>query len=432
MRSSVLGSLGLGIVSVIALSASAHADGIPVPERYNPEKHGLKLTNVVFDRAPIFPQDGIYKSGRDQLVLDGFELSTQGRFAMAFGVTIAVSGSESSDAKIGFKMETENLLDGRYYSKSDGKIKRFGSHQTVTLESGEKVNYELIGIVTQNELTALELNFPILKRTEKGTLRYTGKQQHIKIVSAAESSGQRLGTTGRSLKNGSFFPPFRAIDTLDLELVASMSDEFRASQLNRRKWATDYFGNPAENQFIEDGILHVVIDENGPAPTPWGVKSTVRSRFAQKYGYFELRARLPGKSGGLPAFWLWPKEPVAHELAEEEIDIFENGGPNWLLLNAYAGPNHPKKWGESTRVHFPNVDFTKEFHTFAVDWTPDGITWLVDDQIVNQSEYSPRSPMFILMDGQVAEGAWHHIVPIDLPQDMEIEYVRAYRHKKLE
>jgi len=67
-----------------------------------------------------------------------------------------------------------------------------------------------------------------------------------------------------------------------------------------------------------------------------------------------------------------------------EIDITEYRGqrPHQILGTLHFGPAWDKKGQAGYERDFPQ-DFSKNFHTFGLDWNVDRIQWLIDDQVVH-------------------------------------------------
>jgi beta-glucanase (GH16 family) len=97
--------------------------------------------------------------------------------------------------------------------------------------------------------------------------------------------------------------------------------------------------------------------------------------FAQRYGYFELRAKPPRGKGLWPAFWLLPKRTGAWP---PELDVMEQIGsqPHAVLMaqhyrDAAGVPGkHCRTW--------TGPDFTAGFHTFGLCWSPEAVVWYID------------------------------------------------------
>ena len=160
--------------------------------------------------------------------------------------------------------------------------------------------------------------------------------------------------------------------------------------------------------------------------------------FAQAYGRFEARIRLPVGQGIWPAFWMlgtdqdevgWP--------ACGEIDIMEFLGHEPRSIHgSLHGPGH-YGGGAVTRKHtIAQGGYHLGFHEFAVEWEPDRIRWFVDgynyftvepDDLPPGSRWVYDHPFFILLNVAVG-GRWPG--PPDettvFPQTMLVDYVRVY------
>jgi len=107
----------------------------------------------------------------------------------------------------------------------------------------------------------------------------------------------------------------------------------------------------------------------------YGGAITTKFSFEQKYGYFEIEARLPAGKGMWPAFWLMPVEGSWPEAGE--IDVFEGlGDPRTIFCTVIAG-----KQKKTTRVRL-GFDASAGFHRYGVLWGPRQLVWFVDRQAV--------------------------------------------------
>lgn len=109
-----------------------------------------------------------------------------------------------------------------------------------------------------------------------------------------------------------------------------------------------------------------------------GLKAGKPFEFSQKYstaslfgktgfsnGIFECRAKIPSAKGLYPVFWLWH---------HDEIVVFEFfGNKKKHFVSAHNKEKYVTK-------EFERLDYSKAFHTYAVHWTNDYITWYFDDQ----------------------------------------------------
>ncbi|HEY3791938.1 MAG TPA: glycoside hydrolase family 16 protein [Bradyrhizobium sp.] len=133
---------------------------------------------------------------------------------------------------------------------------------------------------------------------------------------------------------------------------------------------------------IHDGVLSIVATRTPPELKPVlfdneyisGILTTQNS-FAQKHGYFEIRAKIPTGTGVWPAFWLlandggWPPE----------LDIMEGRGeePGAVVMTTHW--RHPDTQRiESCEENFTVPTAPNEFHDYGALWERDRITYFID------------------------------------------------------
>ena len=102
--------------------------------------------------------------------------------------------------------------------------------------------------------------------------------------------------------------------------------------------------------------------------------------FAQTYGRFEIRCRVPAGRGLRAGFWLLPV-PLG---PLPEIDVFETAGspPSKVFFaNRWGTEQTERSFGDS----FTGPDLSSGFHIIAIEWDRDRITWFVDGKEKFQS-----------------------------------------------
>jgi len=190
-----------------------------------------------------------------------------------------------------------------------------------------------------------------------------------------------------------------------------------------------------------DGQGHLVItsrreDYLGSRYTSARLKT--QGLFAQKYGRFEARMRLPRGQGLWPAFWLlgadvdtniWP--------ACGEIDVMEYRGqePN-RVTGSLHGPGYSGKDAVTGNRDLEGpAGFDAAFHVFAVEWTPDWIAWELDGavwQVVVPARLPAGRtwvfdhPFFVLLNVAVGGLYVGDPDPNAFPQTTVVDYVRVY------
>ena len=118
------------------------------------------------------------------------------------------------------------------------------------------------------------------------------------------------------------------------------------------------------------------------------------TKFAQKYGYFEARIKIPSHEGTFPAFWLYHNRRRTEGTRRSEIDIMENlGHAPWYVYNTfhYFDNVSPTYGGDANFLRpepsgqiYTGEDFSQNFHVYAVKWEPGHIEWLIDGQKVSE------------------------------------------------
>ncbi|MFT6875121.1 MAG: hypothetical protein ACJAZF_001229, partial [Granulosicoccus sp.] len=120
------------------------------------------------------------------------------------------------------------------------------------------------------------------------------------------------------------------------------------------------------------------------------------NKFSQKYGYFEARIKIPSHVGTFPAFWLFHNKRVWEGTQRTEIDIMENlGHAPWYIYNTahYFKNVSSSNYGDANFLKprpsgqiYTGIDYSQDYHVYAVKWEPGRVTWYIDDQEVSVLE----------------------------------------------
>ena len=229
-----------------------------------------------------------------------------------------------------------------------------------------------------------------------------------------------------------------------------LSTDFYGIRNNSGDYQAQWFSDPqsapngfkAYNPFIPSGNGSLIIQaDRTPAgfysqglPYVSGMMSTAH-KYTQRYGYFELRAKLPTGPGLWSRFWLltdngaWPGE----------YDIFEvlgrDNSPDPKNYFTYAIRQTTHYWdalsdhgidGSAYREINP---FDGNFHTYGFLWKPDVVTWYVDGVATLQQANRINIPMYVILDLAVGtDPNWPGKVDATtpFPAKMEMDYFRIY------
>ena len=176
-------------------------------------------------------------------------------------------------------------------------------------------------------------------------------------------------------------------------------DNFDGTELNRQDWNVElhepgwvnnelqsYVDSP-ENIYLQDGSLVLKpVETKNPDGTVSYTSGRVNTQNKHdfKYGIFEARAKVPEGQGFLPAFWMMPTNENLYGQWPRcgEIDIMEVLGNDTTRSYGtlhYGNPHSQSQAG----CTLTEGNFSDEYHTFAVEWLPDRISWYVDGQLIH-------------------------------------------------
>lgn len=233
------------------------------------------------------------------------------------------------------------------------------------------------------------------------------------------------------------------------------SEDFNGYSLDGSKWNTQYRWGPdwiinSESQYYVDTLNqpdfgHSPFEFNGEHLTITATRTpdwlrgsarqqeylsgalTTHNKFNMRYGYVEMRAKLPKGRGLWPAFWLLHSQD--HD-RRPEIDVVEMLGhqTDRVYHTYHYYENNSLRSTPSFEAYGP--DYSADFHTYAVQWEPGRIIWYIDGVERNRFENGNVSweDMYLLVN--LAVGGWWAGQPdgsTPLPARFSIDYIRAYQ-----
>ncbi len=155
--------------------------------------------------------------------------------------------------------------------------------------------------------------------------------------------------------------------------------------------------------------------------------------FAQQYGYFEMRAKLPKGQATWPAFWLLTQNGLTDPtVTRGEIDVLEQYGSSpekihssvhlWPAAARNAG-GLPGHWYKSEKI--PVGDMSSAFHRYGVMLTPQWVITYYDGLETSRfpmlAQY--RTPVYMLVDLTMHPKG---LAQATNPSVMLVDYVKAY------
>ncbi len=258
------------------------------------------------------------------------------------------------------------------------------------------------------------------------------------------------------------------------------NDEFDLDRLDDNNWnyRLCYWGYPSptfttEGVEVSDSILKINLIRDGDSfrsahlqtgsntfdlpPDKdrtgfWPFGKKLPAKFMHRYGFYEIRCRLPRHPGWHAAFWLQSPSIGAHpnpEYAGVECDIMENYRQHtdgeMICGNGWGGYGSESKW--YGHYSFPYIETDDGWHYYAVDWSPEGYIFYADGKLVG-SQMAPECPVskvdqFILVStechgyhrvftrrGEAGEAGFSGKPVPELfdayPDCFEVDFVRVY------
>jgi beta-glucanase (GH16 family) len=215
----------------------------------------------------------------------------------------------------------------------------------------------------------------------------------------------------------------------------------------------EYYTPGARNAVVEGGVLVITAATIGAQAYSgcWygggscqytSARINTMKSFSQAYGRFEARIQVPRGAGLWPAFWLlgtnvaqtgWPRCG--------EVDIMENSGgtpqTNHGSLHAPGAGSSNAATLTATYTTPGGATLADDFHTYAIDWTPSGIWFYVDDRLYetqtpdtateSSASWVFDHPFFIILNLAVGGTLPGNPNGTSFPQLMKVDWVRVYQ-----
>ncbi len=199
----------------------------------------------------------------------------------------------------------------------------------------------------------------------------------------------------------------------------------------------------AENASVENGLLTIRAKQEQKGGMPYtSARLCTKGLFAQCYGRFEARIRLPGGEGFWPAFWLMPRDEIyGFWAASGEIDILEAKGrlPGLTYHSVHFGGVCPDNTHITESFMLPEGTYG-DFHVYALEWTDREMRWYVDDTLAATQRlwYTAGhdfpapfdQPFYVILNLAVGGNFDQNRMPGTLggplEASMEVDYVRIF------
>ncbi|MGB6151789.1 MAG: family 16 glycosylhydrolase [Pricia sp.] len=242
--------------------------------------------------------------------------------------------------------------------------------------------------------------------------------------------------TNSSISVKTWSPKADAVVRLKLENQANAEEfvEIDATTTTAEAWETLTFDLSQAPNFTYNRVVLFFDFGVSPAGDASYTSARIKSEnlYEFTYGRVEVRAKLPSAGGTWPALWAlganfdtvgWP--------ACGEIDIMEHVGNEANITSSAL--HYPGNFGGTAVTASTAVGTaTSEFHNYTVEWTPDSIKFVVDDELVHLSfDNSGDTPFngdfFFIMNIAMGGTLGGTIDPNFTEDSMEVDYIRVYQ-----
>ena len=153
------------------------------------------------------------------------------------------------------------------------------------------------------------------------------------------------------------------------------------------------------------------------------------------YGKFVTRAKGPNRKGTVQSFFTYWDGPGFYSNGSNELDIeivpsVENSP---FSTNVIYGDGHSKKETQSYANHF---DPREDWHTYSMEWTPDYISWSIDDKEVRHLDSSSEAVQLMGKSQSLRMNFWtptfhawgQGFDPADMPWYALYDYVEVFTY----
>lgn len=367
---------------------------------------------------------------------------------------------------------------------------------TVIVPASGVTRRNVTAVVYDNEMTELEEN-PVKYTLDKEVKGVTLEENLLTISSELEKSVTLKVTATDAAENVKDpvhrtltvkikkDPALKDVEANPLEKEGwklYYNDEFDGDTLDAQAWSPYYLRHWVDNDertlanyFFEDGSVVLRCSEDMPSWSSQNSNVKVRALMsfernhlhkygdvgsgavfnrdiptfdgiATKYGYFEIRMRMPNtRDGSHFAWWMVGTQddqnstarlsgellPMAGHHSNEtgEFDIIETAIGDLKAMKAWRPVIHPNGTTDYKYLWVPVSEIpgdpSNEYHIYGFEWDENGTKFYVDNQLVQETDRSPNYRMMTFLS-TYATGGMGEDRGI-YPKDTYIDYFRIYK-----
>lgn len=179
----------------------------------------------------------------------------------------------------------------------------------------------------------------------------------------------------------------------------------------------------SEGDCLEQDIGDCILEDGLPNRRDFDhTYGIIYSKQRFKFGYYEMRFRVPVTEHLWPAFWMYGKNA-------EEIDFFEmNHVPSNCFAASYHFDGETVEDSTGEVIIVPGVNFVNNFNIISGEWNSSTIMWYVNGDRVRKAQYPILSKMAII--GGMGFSGEYPPTQSPFEEAMEIDYIKGWKKIK--
>lgn len=235
------------------------------------------------------------------------------------------------------------------------------------------------------------------------------------------------------------------------EWKLTFEDDFTTNKVDDKKWMNSFFWGKMllndryvmagdqhyytddKNIELNNSILKIVTKTEAARGKVWhplhgfsekdfkytsGMISTAHS-FRQQYGKFEAKIKLDASFPAYLAFWLKGEKILP------EIDVFKFNmdKKNRFQMSTHFGDPSNVKSAQKVTSKIGGSNLTNDFYIYSFEWSPEKITWRINDyEVFSSINGIPNEPLYLIISAGVQKD-----IPLEnSASQFEIDWVRCY------
>jgi endo-1,3-1,4-beta-glycanase ExoK len=169
----------------------------------------------------------------------------------------------------------------------------------------------------------------------------------------------------------------------------------RMAIINHSRWLVsdgwsngDWMSGTWEREQVQetaDGLAFTVQKSEPGAPKPYK-NAEMRSKPTYKYGYFEVRMRVPRGSGLITGFFTFSLGEGPRKWQELDVEILGRDTRKVEMNIHHSGKT-------DTRTLPLGFDAADGFHTYGIEWRRDRVLWYMDGKLIHSTRGNKGAPI---------------------------------------